>query len=264
MIIFIFSLFGLSFGSFVSMLSHRLPLNHDVVFKRSHCPKCNHNLSLIDLIPLFSWLLNNGKCRYCDKPISVRYPLIEITTSFLFAFTVSVIGLNHYSYLILTVVIFLVTLSVIDFEHYIIPDSLQIILFILAIIWSYLANYTISYIIISGITGFLSSYGIGALYKLVRHKDGLGFGDVKFILTISIFIGYQNLVFFYLLSGLFGAVNGLIWQYMFKSNLFPFGPSLALSLFLCLIIPLLFGISWSENIDIIEVLIFSNSNYFLK
>ena len=114
----------------------------------------------------------------------------------------------------------------------------------------------------SGVIGFLSSYGIGALYKLVRHKDGLGFGDVKFILTVSIFIGYQNLVFFYLLSGLFGAVNGLVWQHLFKSNLFPFGPSLALSLFLCLIIPLLFGISWKENIDIIEVLIFSNSNYF--
>ncbi|MFZ8864453.1 MAG: prepilin peptidase [Rickettsiales bacterium] len=257
MTIFLVSIFGLSFGSFISMLSYRLPLQQDIICKRSHCPSCKHILTMLDLVPLFTWLLNNGKCRYCKSEIHFRYPLIEISTSFFFALTISILGLTNHSYIILTLVICLIALSVIDFEHYIIPDSLQIIMLILALLWSYLCNYPINHIILSGLSGFLSSYGLAASYRFFRHKDGLGFGDVKFITIAAIFIGYQNLVFFYLLSGLFGLATGLIWQYFFAKKLFPFGPSLAASLFLCLIIPFLFDMYFDVSINILNMISFS-------
>lgn len=255
MIILIFSILGLSFGSFISMLSYRLPLNLDIFYQRSHCTSCKQNLGFLDLVPLFSWLANNGKCRYCGAKIHFRYPLIEISTAFLFLFTVISIGINIYAVTILALIVILITMSVIDFEHYIIPDSLQVILLIIALIWSYLTNYPFDAVLLSASCGFLSSYIIAKLFKFFRKKEGLGFGDVKFITIAAIFLGYKNLVFFYLLSGLFGVANGLIWQHLFKKSLFPFGPSLALSLFLCLIIPFFFSNIYISTVDITDLII---------
>lgn len=71
-------LFGIQFGSFATMASYRIPRGDDIVFTPSHCPKCNHRLTILDLFPIFSWIFFRGKCRHCKAPISPRYPLIEL------------------------------------------------------------------------------------------------------------------------------------------------------------------------------------------
>jgi leader peptidase (prepilin peptidase)/N-methyltransferase len=91
-IILTISLFAISFGSFANVLLYRTKHNKSIVFGRSFCPKCNHNLNFIDLFPVFSFIFQKGKCRYCKKKISYIYPLIEI--SFL------VLGLSLYFYLL--------------------------------------------------------------------------------------------------------------------------------------------------------------------
>lgn len=75
---------GTLFGSFFSLATYRLPRHQDIVFKRSYCPNCNHNLEFFDLIPVLSYLFCRGKCRYCKKKISPRYIILEITNGVIF------------------------------------------------------------------------------------------------------------------------------------------------------------------------------------
>ncbi|PIR39114.1 MAG: hypothetical protein COV35_04430 [Alphaproteobacteria bacterium CG11_big_fil_rev_8_21_14_0_20_39_49] len=78
-------IFGLLFGSFATMASHRIPLGEELIFTPSHCPKCNHKLGIVDLLPVFSWLFNKGKCHYCRSKVHWRYPAIELVMGSLFA-----------------------------------------------------------------------------------------------------------------------------------------------------------------------------------
>lgn len=252
--------FGLVFGSFISLVSYRLPKSQNIFVTRSKCPKCNHVLTAKNLVPVLSWLFSKGMCSYCKTGISIRYPLIEIATGFLFSLTILLFGVSYLSILLLMLVTLLITVSIIDFENYIIPDSLQITFLITACLWSWLFDYNILTIITNAIIGFSSAFAIMVIFKYLRHKDGLGFGDVKFIGIACIFFGYQNLVIFYLFSGIIGTVNGLVWHYCLKKQLYPFAPSLCVSFFLCLIIPYFFGNSWYIDINLLDFFI---SNFLL-
>ena len=88
-IIFIFMLFcmGTVFGSFFTLAVYRIPLKLDITYERSFCPNCNHRLEFIDLIPILSYLSLNGKCRYCGKPVRIRYLLLELTSGLVFVFS---------------------------------------------------------------------------------------------------------------------------------------------------------------------------------
>jgi prepilin signal peptidase PulO-like enzyme (type II secretory pathway) len=250
--IFLYFLFGSCFGSFISCLSYRLPNNENFINKRSFCPKCKHSLGIKDLFPIFSWILANGKCNYCKKEISIRYPLIEIFTGLSFAL-IHLLNFQLHTEIVMLVLTFaLITIIIIDLEHYIIPDSMQFIVLICAISFAIIHNYSLTHILISGIAGFSSIYIISFLFKKIRKKEGIGFGDIKFITSAAIFLGYQNLVLFFLFSGILGVINGLIWQKLLKKPCFPFAPSLSASLFLCLIIPYSFAKSYEENFDLLS------------
>lgn len=246
---------GLVFGSFISLVSYRIPKSKNIFITRSQCVKCSHKLTVKDLIPVLSWLLSKGKCNYCKSKISIRYPLIEIFTGFIFSLIIIIFGINNFSIIILALVILLITISVIDFENYIIPDSLQLVFLIIAFYWSWLFHYNILTILINFIIGFLSAFFIMVIFKYIRKKDGLGFGDVKFIAIATIFFGYENLIIFYFFSGLIGVANGLLWLYLFRRSLYPFAPSLCISFFLCLIIPYFFDKSWYIGINLLEMII---------
>lgn len=72
---------GLCFGSFASLLAYRLPRGLPWAATRSQCPACGHVLGAWDLIPLVSWMVSGGKCRYCKEPVPIRYPLLEIISA---------------------------------------------------------------------------------------------------------------------------------------------------------------------------------------
>jgi hypothetical protein len=101
-----FFIMGTLFGSFFSLATYRIPRKIDIVFKNSYCPNCNHNLNFFDLIPILSYILNKGKCRYCKQDISIRYLLFEVFNGILFMIIYAINGIN------LNLIIFILLYSV--------------------------------------------------------------------------------------------------------------------------------------------------------
>ena len=231
-------LIGICFGSFITMASHRLPRNQDIVHHRSHCPLCHTPLRVIDLIPVLSWMYARGKCRYCGAPISRRYWLIEAMTGITFV-------LLYWRYDVgVELVIFclfysaLFTMIVADIETKLIPDEIHYFLFPLGIAYHYWLGTPITpiatTIALAAGVGLLLHYG----YYWLRGYHGLGFGDVKFLLVIGLWLGSPAaLVPFFFFSGIGGIVTGLIWQYCVQEKRFPFAPALAASLALLVTYP---------------------------
>ena len=234
LIIFIF--LGFIFGSFNTMLIHRLPLEKDIIFTRSACPKCRNSLCVRDLIPLFSWLLNGRKCRFCHSKIAMRYPLTEIATAALFALSYHLHGASLNALLIALLASHLLVLCVIDIEHRIIPDLLQIIVAVLGVIYAIHNDYHLSEIIAGGLLGGGIGLALQFLVRIIKKNDGLGMGDVKFMAASGIWLG-TDLLSYYFYAGIIGVVSAFLWRIKNEDPRFPFGPALAISLFILVIYP---------------------------
>src|SRR3989344_5419068 len=128
---------GASVGSFLNVVIDRVPAGKDIIGKRSSCDKCKKTLAWYDLIPIISWLLLKGKCRYCREPISPQYPIVEGTSALLFVFVASrffpynagnsALTLSHYLTLLhyLFSISVLIVIFVIDLKHQIIPNKIS-------------------------------------------------------------------------------------------------------------------------------------------
>ena len=231
----IFSLiFGAVFGSFITAASYRLPKNESML-TRSHCPKCNKPLKIKSLIPIFSWLFQKGKCLNCKAKISVRYPITELTTSLLFLISYLRFGFNWNTVIFDLIIVVCLIMIISDLETYIIPDSMQISLLILSLIFIYYNNFDILYSVISAIVYFGIIFLSGCIVEKWKKKDAIGGGDIKFITIAGLVLGVSSLPFFFLFSGIFGVIFGLLWKKIKKNEYFPFGPALVVS-FLSLLI----------------------------
>lgn len=241
---------GLSLGSFVTLASWRLPREEDVVLTPSRCPACRTRLTVRDLVPLFSWLLARGACRHCGAKISRRYPLIELLTAALVLAIYFRHGFTPETALLSLLGVSLLILIVTDLEHFLIPDELH---------WAMLA-LGLTYALWTGrpweevLAGFLLGMGTGLLlhhgYRWLRHKEGLGFGDVKFFAVAGLWLGLKPFVPFLFFSGLFGVCVGLAWRVAGKGAVFPFGPALALALLLGVAWPEIYNLFWNISMII--------------
>lgn len=223
---------GPVFGSFTSMASYRIPRNESIFKGRSRCPNCKHNLGIKDLFPVFSWLFSKGKCRHCHAKISASYLFHELTLGSLFLLVFLIYGLSWLTLIIWGVAICLVILIAIDLEHYYLPDTVQIPLAILALAYSLTAtsNFTIS--LLGGLAYFALGYGLRLLGYALKKMEAFGWGDIKFFGIVGIFLGLNPLkaAIFFFCAGVIGIITALIWKKLDKGEVFPFGPSLALSL----------------------------------
>jgi len=224
---------GLVCGSFVTLASYRMPLGEDIIIKPSRCPKCEKRLQFLDLWPVLSWLINRGKCRRCGAPVSARYPLTELATAGGFVLVYLAYGITWPGAILALLWVVLMIMIVVDFEHYIIPDEVHYILLPLALLWHYLRATPVENIV----TGFAIGAGLGLSlhygYRILRKKEGLGFGDVKFFGVAGTWLGLYAFVPFLFLSGVLGVVTGLVYRALGKGPIFPFGPSLAVAMFFC-------------------------------
>ncbi len=236
---------GLVFGSFVTCASYRLPLEQDVVKKPSYCPSCDAKLGVRDLWPLFSWIFSGGKCRHCKTKISIRYPLIEVVTAAAFLLLYQRYGLTAEMALLALMAVALLILIVADLEHYIIPDQVHIALLPLGLLY----HFAIGTGPMEVAGGFLLGMGIGLGlhhgYRILRKKEGLGYGDVKFFAVAGLWLTMLPIVPFLFFSGLLGVVFGLLWRLMGKGAIFPFGPALAASLWLLVVYPEISNYFWN-------------------
>ncbi len=237
---------GLCFGSFVTMLSWRLPRGENWMGGPSHCPHCNKNLGVKDLFPVLSWLTSGGKCRGCGVKISARYPLTELAQAALFLWVYWQFGLTPEGIILMAASVAIMIMVVIDFEHYILPDSMQVVLAVLALAFTYQTGKpwvdVVSGFGIGLSTGLALCYG----YKWLMKKDGLGFGDVKLLAVVGLWLTPYEMVPFLFYSGAFGVATGLIWRALGQGKIFPFGPALLLAMFLLVVEPQAYELFWHQ------------------
>lgn len=257
-------LFGLIVGSFLNCIIYRLELKEfkkekrSALRGRSFCPKCGHVLSWLDLIPVLSFFILKGKCRYCDKKISWQYPAVETATALLFLlifnFQFSIFNqssiLNFDFQIILNTCFlflissFLIVIFVFDLKHYIIPDSaifsaigIVLIFRILKLIQS--SEFRIQNSILAGIGAAV----FFLLIVLITKGKGMGIGDIKLAFFMGLFLGYPAILVALFFSFLIGAIIGVILILLKKKTLkseVPFGPFLIIGTYSALF--------WSQEI----------------
>lgn len=229
---------GLILGSFVSCVSYRLGLGEKFVLTRSKCPKCGVNLGFFNLIPVFSWLLQKGKCQKCQAKISWRYPLIEIflTITFLAVYFVNFNKIDEKFIWLCLIATILMIMIVVDLEHYFIPDLTQILLFLLCLgfVWRFLGLSGVWVGLYSGALFALFGLALYLFFWWTANIEAIGLDDIKILFIIGFVLTLSKFLPFIFLTGIFGIVFGGIWMKVKKDETFPFAPALCLAMFICL------------------------------
>lgn len=239
-------LLGLVVGSFLSALTWRLPRGGSVARGRSACVHCGRTLSVRDLVPVLSWLAARGRCRACGGAIPARYPLIEATTAVLFmAIAVRAASVEQ-AVALAGLAAVLVALAVIDLEHGLLPDVLTLAAVppALAVRWLGAAaggggsgaDVLAAAVIGGGVAG-LAAWGLKAAFQAATGRDGLGWGDVKFLAVAGLLLRPWEWPLFLLLAGGLGVGMGLAWRAAGRGAEFPFGPALIAALLALLLVP---------------------------
>ncbi|MDD5460096.1 MAG: A24 family peptidase [Methylococcales bacterium] len=250
---------GLLVGSFLNVVIHRLPIMmqrnwrrecteylqlesadtqtreepFNLVFPLSQCPACHIPIKPYQNIPVISYLFLKGRCASCDKPISLRYPVIEIFTAITTAIVAWHFGYTPQAVFAMVLTWSLIALSVIDIDHMLLPDSITLPVLWLGIGLSLFNFFTdTNSSIIGAIAGYLTLWLIYHLFKLATGKEGMGYGDFKLLALFGAWLGWQYLPVIILLSSLVGAVIGLTLIIVVKRDHtvpIPFGPYLAMA-----------------------------------
>jgi len=247
LIYFFIFLFGLAVGSFLNCIIYRLEEGESFLRGRSFCPHCGHILSFGDLIPVLSFLILKGKCRYCSQKISWQYPLVEISTGLLFISLLNLTQVRPVYFYLLLMGCFLIIIFVYDLKHYIIPD--KIIYPAIAIAFLY-RLFTILNLpapleaegFLMGGFGILPSVFFLAIIIFSRGK-WMGLGDFKLAFFMGLFLGWPKILVALFLAFLIGAIIGLGLVLSGKKRLqseVPFGPFLITGTFISLF--------WGQNI----------------
>ena len=250
-------LFGLVVGSFLNCVIYRLALpnfslkNLGGLKNRSYCPYCKHLLSWQDLIPVFSFIFLKGRCRYCQKPISLQYPLVELATGILFLLifnfqlpsVVEEINLfSAFNFLNLiyywTIASFLIVIFVYDLKHYIIPDKIVYPAIGIVLVYNFLRSdlQWRSDLTISLAASFSAAAFFLAIVLISRGK-WMGVGDIKLAFFMGLVLSWPNILVALFLAFFIGAVVGVGLIISNKKTLkseIPFGPFLVTGTFLAL------------------------------
>lgn len=225
---------GASILSFANVVSLRLPKRLNFITSRSCCPFCHHVLHFYDLIPVFSWLLLKGRCRYCHKKISIRYFLIEILGGILLVHCFHHYGIQIEMFLSFLLMVILIIIALIDYQIMLIPDSLIILIFVLDIIYLFFCHQMKTHLI----GFFIISIPIYLLN--ICYKESFGGGDIKLFAVCGLFLGWQS-IFIATLIAVFSASLFALFMMMFRrvkvNQYIAFGPFIALGV----IIALLYG-----------------------
>lgn len=229
----LYTISGIIFGSFATALIYRLPRDLDWVKKRSFCTNCNTKLGILDLFPVISYLINLGKCRHCKTKYGFKYLYIELLMGISFLAIGYHFGGNIDSIIFCALTFAIIVMSAIDFEHYIIPDEINIFIFLLGLTYQLHHDANLQQILIMPLLYLTLSLGLRWGIYFWKKREGLGLGDVKFFLAAGMWLDIEKLPVFLMFSGIAGIAIAIIWQVSGKGKLFPFGPALGISLLFC-------------------------------
>jgi leader peptidase (prepilin peptidase) / N-methyltransferase len=222
-------LFGLILGSFLNVCIYRMPRDLSVVRPRSFCPSCERTIAWFDNIPVLSYLMLRGHCRHCGARIPVRYPVVELLTGGLFFLVVKGRGVSPEAVKECLFAFLLVGLIFSDLEERILPDEFTLggTLLGLAVAFAVPLKRGLMSIflpmswndglisVMEAAAGAAFTSGamwlVATIYQKVRHKEGLGLGDVKMVAMIGAFLGMEGALMTLLLGSLAGSVIGLAY-----------------------------------------------------
>jgi leader peptidase (prepilin peptidase) / N-methyltransferase len=246
---------GLCIGSFLNVVIHRLPkmlerdwrvqcaelsgaevpqeATYNLLVPRSQCPACGHPISALENVPVFSYMALRGQCAACKAPIAGRYPLVELLAAMATVGALLRFGATPAAIAACVLLWTLIALMFIDFDTQLLPDNLTLPLLwagLFANVMGALPTVSLRDAVIGAIAGYLTLWTIYWLFKLIRGKEGMGYGDFKLLAALGAWLGWQMLVPIVLLSSAIGAVVG-IGLVVFKGRdhqiPFAFGPYLA-------------------------------------
>lgn len=240
---FVTLILGLCFGSFLNVCICRIPAEMSLSHPPSTCPKCKTRIKWYDNIPVLGWLALGGKCRACKQPISVGYPLIELTTGLFFLTIYLIYGLSWITPVYALAVFGLLLATFVDLAEMWIPDRVSIggmIVFpVLSVLVPELHGAAgwaagLKASLIGLAAGFVTFWLIGKFGTAVFKKDAMGFGDVKLMGALGALLGWQAVLYILFFSALAGSVIGVALIALNKKELssqIPYGPYLALAAF---------------------------------
>jgi leader peptidase (prepilin peptidase)/N-methyltransferase len=225
-------IFGSCIGSFLNVCILRIPGNISIVFPPSQCPKCENKIKWYDNIPVLSYIILMGKCRFCKTKISIQYPIVEILAGFFAFYSVFSFSLSLKALFVFIFICALIVISFIDLEHKIIPDIISlpgiIIFFAAALVIGEIPFFDL---VLGVLTGGGTLYLIAVLYYFASKKEGMGGGDIKLLAMIGAFTGYKGVFFTIFASSLTGTLVGIIAMIIKGKDMkyaVPFGPFLSL------------------------------------
>lgn len=251
---------GLCIGSFLNVVIYRLPimlkkkwrnecieildeecslsLDNDGAFNLlkpdSHCPNCQRDIPIWANIPVISYFLLRGKCRFCNEKISIRYPLVELLTSGLFV----AVGLVFTDGALIVAGLFFVAIIIclvfIDLDTFLLPDELTLPLLWLGLLVNLngMIAPNLSSAVIGAAFGYLILWSIYWIFKLITKKEGMGYGDFKLLAALGAWFGWQSLVNILLVSSMLGIIYAFVLRFsgrLSKGDPVSFGPFLGIA-----------------------------------
>lgn len=230
---------GLAWGSFLNVIIYRLPRGMSLLKPASSCPHCQRKIKFYDNIPLVSYLILGGQCRYCRGKISLSYPLVEFLTPLGLLLLYQQHFLSFFFFASSLFLSALIVLGFIDFYHQILPDEITLSSLLLAVVYSFFRpDLRLTQALIGAVVGagfLLFVYGV---YYLLRKKEGLGMGDVTMMLMIGAYLGWPQTLLTLILASFMGALVGVFFILFKKKNLqfsLPFGSFLSVAAFVSLL-----------------------------
>ncbi|MBE6066183.1 MAG: prepilin peptidase [Clostridium lundense] len=234
-------IFGTIIGSFLNVCIYRIPKNQSIAYPPSHCTNCKNNLKPYDLIPILSYILLKGRCRYCREKISVRYPIIEFLTGILYVLVYVRYDLTLDAIKYIIMVSILIVIGMIDLDTTNVYFKTTLTGFIVAVtflaIHAYMGLPVINYIY-GGIIG-----GGTLVLIILITKGGMGWGDAEIFFVCGLFLGLKLTLLMLFLSFVIGSVIGLALialKRKTRKDYVPFGPFIVLASIITIL--------WGQNI----------------
>lgn len=254
------TIIGLMVGSFLNVVIVRLPKMMErawleqcaelrgekietlptlnIASPRSMCPSCGHKITILENIPVISYLFLKGRCSQCHARISIRYPIIETITSIISGFIAWYFGYSLMTFAALIFTWAMITLAMIDLDTQLLPDDITLPLLWLGLLINLFGGFTdIRSAVVGAVAGYLFLWLIFWLFKFATGKEGIGYGDFKLLAAIGAWFGWSMLPLVILFSSLSGAIIGvgIIATSKEKRNVpIPFGPFLAIGALIAL------------------------------
>ena len=252
---------GLIVGSFLNVVIHRLPIMlerewrehcaelngvtvaagepYNLVVPRSRCPHCGHLIHAFDNIPIVSYLVLRGRCRYCAARISPRYPIVELISGVLCGWLAWHFGFTWAAGGALLLTWALLALAAIDLDKQLLPDKITLPMLWLGLLFSLGHVFTdLRSAVIGAVAGYLSLWCVYQAFKLTTGKEGMGFGDFKLFALLGAWLGWQRLPLIILIAAASGAIIGtalIVTRHSQRGAPIPFGPYLVIAGWIALI-----------------------------